>query len=219
MTVFRIKGITHAFIIEPGLIYNVNIENRIFAYNVVKSIKTPDDDMFMLYDKVSLVDINENILFIHNVFDIDPNSKKIINALYKKISIGLSGEDKDKIQIINQLIMELLGNKSLDMNIPAEYECDLDINKILSLYKYGFANDSGNLMENLIVFLKAYKEICNVKVVVIYNFLNYLSESDVELLKDELSLLNCTLINIEYEKKLKHDSIKSLYIDGDLCEF
>ena len=113
----------------------------------------------------------------------------------------------------------MLENISLNLNLSVEYELDLDISKILSLYKFTFKEDQEDLKTKIITYIKANMEICNLSFVVMFNILQLLDDSDLELVQKELELLNISIININFVGKSRRNSIDYLTIDDDLCEF
>ncbi len=220
MNILRIKGIEKDFLIEPGKIYCINIENRLYYLNLLNSfVNSSTDNIFYSEDNKS-IDFYKKSICITDIFNINPNSKKIINSLYKRINDEIIDQSsKESIQIINKSIIEMLENISLDLNLSVEYELDLDISKILSLYKFTFKEDQEDLKTKIITYIKANMEICNISFVVMFNILQLLDDSDLELVQKELELLNISIININFVGKIKRNSIDYLTIDDDLCEF
>lgn len=220
MNILRVKGIEKDFLIEPGKIYCINIENRLYYLNLLNSfVNSNTDNIFYSEDNKS-IDFYKKSICITDIFNINPNSKKIINSLYKRINDEIIDQSfKESIQIINKSIIEMLENISLNLNLSVEYELDLDISKILSLYKFTFKEDQEDLKTKIITYIKANMEICNISFVVMFNILQLLDDSDLELVQKELELLNISIININFVGKIRRNSIDYLTVDDDLCEF
>lgn len=220
MNILRVKGIEKDFLIEPGKIYCINIENRLYYLNLLNSfVNNNTDNIFYIEDNKS-IEFYKKSICITDIFNISPNSKKIINSLYKRINDEIIDQNsKENIQLINKNIIEMLENISLNLNLSVEYELDLDISKILSLYKFTFKEDQEELKTKIITYIKANMEICNLSFVVMFNILQLLDDSDLELVQKELELLNISIININFVGKSRRNSIDYLTIDDDLCEF
>ncbi len=220
MKILRIKGIEKEFNIDSGKIYCINIENRIYYLKLLNSFVNNDCDTIFYSEDSKSVEFYKKSICITDIFNINPNSKKIINSLYKRINDEIIDQKtKEEIQIINKNIIDIIENISLNLNLSVEYELDLDISKILTLYKFSFKENQEDLKTKIITFIKANMEISNISFVVMFNILQLLNDSDLELVQKELELLNIAIININFIGKNRRDSIDYLTIDDDLCEF
>lgn len=139
MKKLTIHGIEKEFIIDAGLIYCINIENRNFYLKLMDSFLNNDNDFIFYLEKNELVDISKRDLIINDIYNISPNNKKILNSLYKRINEKMLNQQiKDNIQNINLNLLNILEEISLNLNLSIDYDLDLDITKILSLYKFSF---------------------------------------------------------------------------------
>ena len=201
----KIKNIEKDFQIEPGNIYNLNIENQKFYYNLLDKLYDFDEDTFIYSKDFEIKNLSKSCLTIDNIFNLDANNKKILNALYKRISSELIDKsDKDEIEKINSTILSLLNKISLDLNLSVDYYTDLDVIKILNLYNFCFKMDQSTPLEKFVTYIKANLEINKYKFIISTNILPLFSKSDIELLSNELKYENL---------------VDSLTIDNDLCEF
>lgn len=218
MKILKIKGIEKNFVFDAGKIYNLNIYNRSFYLKLLYSLVN-ENKYWIYYEDGIITDFNKNNLFVYDILNIDPNNKKILNSLYKRISENIISRDaRDKIVNINNEIIEILNEISLELNIETNYELDLDINKILSLYKLSFDDVSNDLPSKFLTYVKANLEISDLKFVIVFNFLNLLSEEELAILSKEFEYLNLSLININFISK-NSNLFESITIDDDLCEF
>ncbi len=220
MKLLKIKNIKKDFIIEAGKIYSINIENARFYYSLIASLLEQNDDFFIFSENYEVQRLNKNILVIDNLFNINPNNKKIINALYKRISSKiLTSEDKECIQQINSNILDLLQKISLDLNIDISYSNELDIANLLSIYNFCFKTECNNIIEAITTYIRANLEISNFSCVFSIGLISLLNNNEIELLSKELEYLGLTLININFIQKEKDKLIDLTTIDDDLCEF
>ena len=139
--------------------------------------------------------------------------------MYKKISDNIRKEDKQIVDEINSKCLDLLEKISFDVSQPIDYDTELDISKILNLYKFCFNVDSSTPVENIITYIKANLEINNYSLVILINLLPLLSTKDIELLSKELSYLNLSIINLNLVNNTYKNAVESITIDDDLCEF
>lgn len=220
MTTLKIKGISHLFIIEPGNIENIVIENAKFYYKIIYSLINNDNDYLIFSVNNAIKDLDKNSLLITSPFELNPNSKKILTALYKKI-------DKEKhilkideeLEQINCKIIKVLETISLDLNQKMDFNTEIDLSKLLSLYDFSFDNDcEEDLLNKLVFYIKANLEIKNIDIVFCFDILRFFSIEEIEILKHELELLNVSIVDISFAPRT--DSIKkSIIIDEDYCEF
>ena len=124
MKTLKIKGIDSLINIKAGNIENIIIENSKLYFNIVNSIIIDDNDYLIYSIDNDNKDLEKYSLLITTPFDLNPNNKKILTALYKKI-------DKEKhilkineeLEIINYKII-----KTLETN---EYILFIELKKIL----------------------------------------------------------------------------------------
>lgn len=219
MKLLKIKNINKDFIIDVGKIYNVNIENLRFYHQLIFSVLFDECDYFIYSENYAEKDLLKKALIIVDPMNIDPNSKKILTSLYKKVQSSISEEDRNAIEQINTISLELLNKISLNMNLEMEYETDLDISKILSLYKFSFKTEIDDYLRKLVTYIKANLEIFPCSFIISFNLLSLLSESEIELFQKELEFLGLSLVNIQLVRKTSNKIIDSITIDDDLCEF
>ena len=100
-----------------------------------------------------------------------------------------------------------------------QYLLELDITKILSLYRFEFSLSNGTLIERLLSYIKAHIEIMDLKFIITFNILPLIPDIDFELFQHELEILGLCLININFVNKFKSKGVEYLTIDKDLCEF
>ena len=117
MKTLKIKNIDSLINIEAGNIENIIIENSKLYFSIVNSIIIDDNDYLIYSIDNDNKDLEKYSLLITTPFDLNPNNKKILTALYKKI-------DKEKhilkineeLEIINYKIIKTLETISLDLN-------------------------------------------------------------------------------------------------------
>lgn len=220
MKLLKIQNINKDFYIESGNIYNVNIENLNLYYKLINALLNYDEEIFIYSEDYEQKSFTKNSLIINNIFDLDINSKKILNGLYKRISNEIIDQkDKLKIDMINSELIELLNKISMDLSLDIDFLLDLDITKILNLYNFSFKCEGVSPLEKIVNYIKANLEVYNFKFVVTNNLISLLSNEDISLLSKELSYLNLSLINIALIRKNKIEIVDNLTIDDDLCEF
>lgn len=215
----KIKGIEKEFEIISGNIYDVHIENVPFYHQLFSAFLLEDSETIHLSDNYLLLDNMDEILLISDVFSLNPNNKKILNALYKKIQNECSSEYQEFLQRKNEEFLDLLNQIAMDRNMSMDYDAELSLTDILSLYHFSFRTENENYFDRLINYIKANLEIKNIQILVSFNLLPLLTEEEIILLKKEIEFLGITILNFNISINRSAKDIEHLTIDKDLCEF
>ena len=220
MNLLKIKHFDKDFLIDAGKIYSINLESRKLYLTFISALMDGDKDYFIYSEDFKPVDFDKRSICITDVFGIDPNSRKILNSLYKRIGNNMTdASDKEKLERINTEILGMLDRFSMDMGAKMRFDIDLDIIKILGLYKFEFENENKDLVGKLVTYIKANMEIMDLKFVVSINVLPLICEDEFDVFQKELELLGLTLINVNYVNKFVNKKIECITVDEDLCEF
>lgn len=219
MNNLKIKGIESLFVVESGNIYNVNIENLNYYKQIAFDIINEEYNYFTYSENYIVKKIDKEVLLINDTLQLNPNSKKILNTLYKKINDNYNLKYLETIASINTKIINLLDEISLDINTETNYDLELDLSKLLATYKFEFRNDSTIILEKIVTYIKANLEISNFKFIICLNTIPLLSEQELELLSKELEMLGLAMINVNLIYKNNNKYLKTINIDNDLCEF
>ncbi len=215
----KIKGIQKEFEIVGGNIYNIDIESVNFYHQLLLSLSNEDSDNILMSNNYSPVEYNKETLFISDILSLNPNSKKILNSLYKKIQDQYFINTLDTVSNINESILSLLKEISMDLDIDIDYESDLTLSDILLLYKFSFREGDDNFLGRFVTFIKANLEVKNISLIISLNLLPILKEEEIILLKKELEMLGICLINFNIRIKHCLSGVEYITIDNDLCEF
>lgn len=167
-------------------------------------------EIFLLDNEDNELKMNKEMYMVIDLFNIEYNSKKIINKLYEKIANNI--EKMEDIEFQN-MVTNLRNYIIQEINeLPFEFTMkdEIDITEILKLYnlKIDYLNYKSVLekVEFLIDILATLK-ISNI--LVIPNLKLYLSDEElIELYKYSLyNEINLFLIEKDYTSKLKYEKI------------
>lgn len=220
MKLLTIRGIEKQFIINPGHLYNINIENASYYNSLVKSLFIEDTEMFIYSNNNNGIDYNKETLFINDLYTTSTNNKKILNSLYKRINSNPpSSICNDELIRINNAILEIMKKIEIDINLDVEYDTEIDLISLLSLYKFSFKDDYDSNVTKFITYIKANLEVKNFSLIISLNLLSLFNNEELELLKKEFELLGLCLININLCIKEKNNLVEYITIDSDFCQF
>ena len=218
MMLMRIKGIAEEFKDIPGEIYNLSIENPSFLYTCIRAFYLEDEEIIKVLKDYKEVPLSKNVLFIKDLFDLDPNSKKILTIIYKQAQANyMNDERKNKLAHIQEEICELLDDISMDFAYPMAFDRIIGIDKIMTNSSFCFSYDQQkSFKDSFLTYLRIIQEISKAKFIITTNLNSLLLENEIEEIKKELSLMELTIINISFS----HQPFKNTtIIDSDWCEF
>lgn len=219
MNFLVIRGIDKKFIVDNGIIHNIDIENSVFYHKLVSDLYCENTETFLYFKDTECIDYSKEVLFINDIYTANPNSRKILNSLYKKIKDNLTHSLQNEIIIINEHIIELLKKVELDVNLDVEFDTDLDLVTLLSAYNFTFKESTETILKKTITYIKANQEIKKFSLIITLNLLPLLNDSELLLLKKELDFLGVCVININLCSKINKQLVNNITIDDELCVF
>lgn len=222
----NIDYIDNDIIISDDNIFNIEIENRTYFYRLIKDLNcisngidtTQESDIIFFKDNMELNLFNKIDLYI-DYFNIDFNSKKILNSLYKSIKSTVSEEDKNKINSYYLKIKNILSTSFLDYSLPLNMSDEYDIDIIIKLLKINIEKKN-SLLENLLLLIDINNTFKINELLIFVNLKQYLNKEELNELYKYSIYNNIKILLIdsqcygacnEYEKKL--------IIDSNLDEF
>lgn len=203
---------------ENGEIVDLTIENKTMYRTLALDLLHSADERASFYNDGKILDLKKNIVVIDNLLELNPNSKKILTSIYKKIDrVSLTPERREKFDKINAQIAELLQDIASDFEGSIIFNDSFELLQLLGQFDFKFDYDDSNFVTCLISFLKAYREATDLKAAICFNLFACLEEKQIEQLKSELGYIGIPLLNISYIYQ-KRSGIKHFIVDDDLCE-
>jgi len=161
-----------------------------------------------------VVESSSEILRIINPFDLNINTKKNLNNLYKSLSKKIIYY-KEKIINIERELFELFDDLSLEEEIALTYSTEEQLASFLSMYQLQFKNtDECTYLEQLVSFLKINYKFYKPSIVISNGIIELLTEEEKKLLIIELRLMSINIIDISLNLKNENVDYK---IDSDWC--
>ena len=215
--ILNIKAIEESLEIIPGNSYELVLENPKIFYDISKDFKFLDTDNISLYE-LNVLSLNKYILVIDNLFDLNPNSKKILTANYKYAeNISKTTTLMNELIELNNKVMELIYEVSEIFNNQVDFKSNITISNLLDVYEFKFNFDDSNFLQAFITYIKAISLVNEYEIIITFNIQDFLNKEDFSLLVKEFGYLGLTLINI-CSKKSNLPFKKSIILDNDLCE-
>ena len=203
-------------------IHDVKLYSKtIFKIN--NSIKHNEDSQdILLVDDNGIEQLSKHMLIIIDLFNIDINSKNILNKLYSKIE-QISRLDNDINQDLSKLISKIVMYiKDKLYELPFEYEINNNITIKDLLKVTSIKIDTSKyetLLEQVFFYIDVITEfkLCNILIFV--NIKSYFSEKDLNLIYEYCLNKKISILIIENNKNklLKYE--KKLTITSDFDDF
>ena len=220
----NIDYIENEIILLDNKIFTLEIENKSYFYRLINdfnlvSKNVLSDNIKFFDDKNSEIDLSNKIDVVVDYFNIDFNSKKITNSLYKLISTNIGDDDKSKLENYYVKIKNVLSKSFLDYNLPLIINDEFNIEIVLKLLKVNIESKN-NLLDNLFLLIDINNIFHINELIIFVNLKQYLSNDELlELYKyclyNNVRILlidsQCYGVTNKFEKKL--------IIDGNLDEF
>ena len=178
------------------------------------------NEIFLLDENNEEMNMNKEMQMILDVFNIDYNSKRILNKIYDIIATNI---EKNQDFEIEKMILNLRNYIIEEINeLPFEFvmKNELEIPEILKLYNLKIDKENyTNILERIEILIDILSTLNIAKILIIPNLKLFLSAEElVELYKYSLyNNINLLLIERDESNKLKYE--KSIIIDENFCDF
>lgn len=210
--------------VQNNNLFNIEVENKAYFYRLINEFNliskgVISDNIFFLDEDDNELNLLNKIDLYIDYFNIEFNSKKIINNLFKMLKTNINEEDKAKINKYYLKIKSILAKSFLDYNLPLVINDEFDIDTILKLLKVTI-DSKNNLLDNLLLLIDINNNFKINELLIFVNLKQYLTLEELnEFYKysiyNDIKILlidsQCYGVTNKFEKKL--------IIDGNLDEF
>ncbi len=168
------------------------------------------NDIFLLDKDNKELKIQKEMCMILDLFNIEYNSKKILNKLYDVISKDIENSSDIKLQSLFVEIRKCIIDEINEFPFEFTMSDDIDISKMLKLYDLKIDNLAYNSILEKIEFLIDLNSTLEIfSIIVIPNLKIYLSKQElIELYKYSLyNNIKLLLIEKSVDEKLEYENI------------
>lgn len=205
---------------QEGIPTILAIENPMimarFIWTVMEQIRGEEGNFILSEDKE--LNFGKSCSLILEPFSIELNSKKILSALYKKLSEGsenqLEGKNKllqDYFSLIDQCIVSS-GIENLT------YNEDITWSEIFKGLGVRFDDHCESLLDKVISYLKIVSDLSDIRLLTFLNFTGFFSAEELEEIIKMAAYLKINILFLEKEEPTFFFKQESRYIiDKDQC--
>lgn len=207
--------------LDTSKFFTIVIENKSVNYDVCKYLYDDfrsNTDYFKIFEEDKRLEISSEAAFIFNLFSLDLNTKRNINALYRLLKRISSNCLENNIKEIRDSILEMVKQISLDLEIELDVNNQVKEEDLFKIVDLRFSeSDSSNLLR-LKKYIETMYELSRIKIFFIYHLHDYFEKEDINILFHELSYKNISIFDIEQSSDFeKADNEQIIIIDRDLC--
>ena len=224
--IIKINGLDNELVINDEQIGVVEINDIKLYRHILEIINNrvegiSNNEFLILSDKYEEIDFKDNVYLLNDVFNIDINSKKIINKIYNLINSSYDDEEK---LIFSNKIQEVKNNLIYKTNeLPFTFSINNDISILDMLKLFNFKVDYSTyttILEKIELLIDVLVNLNIAKILIIPNLKMYLTNEELIYLYKYSLYNNITIITIEkycenpvdYEKKLLIDKSYNDYL-------
>ena len=224
--IIKINGLDNELVLNDAQIGVIEINDIKLYRHILEIINNKvegiyNNELFILSDKYEEIDFKNNVYLLNDIFNIDINSKKIINKIYNLINSSYDDEEK---LIFSNKIQEVKNNLIYKTNeFPFTFSINNDISILDMLKLFNFKVDYSTyttLLEKIELLIDVLVNLNISRILIIPNLKMYLTNDELIYLYKYSLYNNITIITIErycensidYEKKLLIDKSYNDYL-------
>lgn len=207
--------------LDTSKFYSIIIENKAFNYEICKYLYNDfcsNVEYFKIFKDDKKLDISNESIFIYNLFSLDLNTKRNINALYKLLKKSCSDSLQSDIKNIKNSILEVVKRISLDFDIELDVNNDIKEDDFFKIVDLRFGDEDFSYLLKLKKYIDTAYELMGVKVFFINHIHDYFENNEINTLIRELSYKQISIFNIEQSNLIgKAENEEFIIVDHDLC--
>ena len=162
--------------------------------------------------------IEDVATYIPNLLNLSLNTKQNLNALYKILKKSYFEELSKVVEEIQAKLIEACGEIKLDFDAELIVDSAIRIEDIFKIGGIQFPEPTGHLLEDLVKFVKACKELKGTHIIFVNHLHDYLENSKLSEFIKEIQYHGISLINLETSRPdFEIEGEKTSIIDKDLC--
>lgn len=220
----NINYIDNNIIISNDKVLSLEIENKSYFYRVINDFNNITKDSSIkninFYDDNGKeLELSNKINVIIDYFNIDFNSKKILNMLYKSLKDEIDEITNTQINTYYNKIKKIIFKKLINFNLLLSINEEYEIDTIFKLLKISI-DCKDSLLDNLLLLIDIENLLKINELIVLVNIKQYLSSDELaELYKYSLYNGVKVLLIDSQNYKMTIEREKKIIIDSNLDEF
>ena len=175
------------------------------------------DGTWVLSENNNTLLLSKNMAMVFNPYAIDANDKKVISKLYAELN-GIINENYIKeAEAVNGSIVSLFTNIIQEVPYFIDFKTDMDALGLFKVYNIRIDVEYNSLLERIVDYIRAFHNICNIRVFAFVDLKNYLSLEEIKQLYEFVIYEKACLMLIEGRQSDYIEAENRLILDKDLC--
>ena len=174
---------------------------------------------YVLSVKGKEINMKKSFLLIGSPMDMNPNDRKLLTALYKKLrDIAYDELHLTETTELCGGLVRYINCLTMDHDLPLTYEPDIDVTELFKAFHVQVESDGETLAERMLTFMKSWVSLCGDTCFCFSHFRDFLSpEMRREFYKNAISEdLKFFLLEGVCHDIMEPEDI--FIIDKDLCQ-
>ncbi len=211
--ILKINGFSNTIKFNDEYVNVINISNSKMFTNFLDCLNNKingleSDEIFLLDEDNNILDISKKMYLLFDLFNIDFNSKKILNSLYDIIEENIKKNQDYELENMFTKIRNYLITELNELPIEVSMKQELGITEILKLYGVKIDNLSyTSILDRLEMVIDIITTLNIAEILIIPNLKQFLNEDEiVELYKYSLyNNVKLLIVERKSDKKLKYE--------------
>lgn len=203
----------------------INISNPKLFSNIIETINgqingIDSNDVLLLDDNNDILCMDKEMYILSDLFNIDYNSKKILNGLYNLIRKNIEVEQNFELENLVLKIRNYLISEINELPVEITMKQELEITEVLKMFGVKIDNSTYiSVFERVELVINLLSTLKIANILVIPNLKQFLTEKElVEVYKYSLyNNINLLLIERNNSNKLKYE--ENFYIDDNFDDY
>lgn len=155
---------------------------------------------------------------INDIFTLDYNSKRNINALFKIIRKTYVNDLFFYLEDVKGKIKTLINTINMNFELNLTSSDEIKIEDLFKLVDLKIEDKEENRVQRLINYLKTINELTGKTLFFIFRMHDYFDNYEIDIILKEVAYKNIKIINIEHINSFKKCNDEQIIIyDNDLC--
>jgi len=199
----------------------VRIENPSMFYQVARYLYLDfagSTEFFTLRNETGEVNIDQSSNFLGSLFNVDLNTKKNINCLYRVLKKTYFDKLSDDLDKLREQAADIVKNISFDFDVELSVQNEIAIDDLFKIMNLQFSDNCSSLLERVTKFVLLSYELQHTTLFFALNLFEYLEPDEIRTLFHDVSYKSISIIDIESGNNLPSiDFGHTNIVDRDLC--
>lgn len=172
---------------------------------------------FILSEQDMIKTISKEVEIIVNPFIIDCNERRIQQKLYQELTDEMSETMIEKTVHLQGEMITYLEELLKRVPYPLGFDIEENMTGLLKLCHVEIDDQSEELIEKIMNYIKTIKQFCNVHIIFFVNLKSFLAQQELKELYQYAFYEKINLILLENSAKEKLQNENVCVLDKDLC--